>query len=178
MNYLYVKNHRKRVREDVIEAHGGKCTICGYDRCIRSLHFHHLDPSTKSFTIGKNTRISARNKIYEESKKCILVCSNCHGEIHDGLIDLTGVYSSARLEQLSDTQEVGGSNPPTPTCSRCGNATSDKRFALCRDCSDKERFRIDWPEKDTLRSMVDELGYSAVGRQLGCSDNAVRKRLR
>ena len=54
--------------------------VCGYDRCVYTLHFHHVDPTTKSFglTAGKGRSLAAYR---EEAKKCVLVCANCHGEI-------------------------------------------------------------------------------------------------
>lgn len=65
------------------EARGGKCIRCGYDKCIKALEFHHIDPSKKDFTIS-NDHFKLLDAI-AESKKCILICSNCHKELHDGL---------------------------------------------------------------------------------------------
>ena len=71
-----------------MEYKGGKCEICGYDRCATALEFHHINPDEKEFGIGQKgyTRSFEKNK--EEVDKCILVCANCHREIHEGLIDL------------------------------------------------------------------------------------------
>ena len=63
---------------------GGKCAICSYSRCKRSMDFHHLDPYKKGFNIGQNWSKSL-DVLKAELEKCILVCSNCHGEIHEGL---------------------------------------------------------------------------------------------
>jgi|GEM_PF-878845 len=71
---------RKRVKLKLIEYKGGKCEKCGYDKCVRALEFHHLDPSKKDFTISGKSWSYERLKI--EVEKCILVCSNCHNEIH------------------------------------------------------------------------------------------------
>ncbi|MCB0876385.1 MAG: HNH endonuclease, partial [Solirubrobacterales bacterium] len=64
---------------------GGGCAVCGYDRTVVNLHFHHVDPATKSFALT-----TARGKSLEsmraEATKCVLVCANCHGEIEAGLI--------------------------------------------------------------------------------------------
>ena len=65
------------------EARGGKCIRCGYNRCLKALEFHHLDPSKKDFTIS-NDHFKLLDAV-EESKKCILICSNCHRELHDNL---------------------------------------------------------------------------------------------
>lgn len=82
--YSSVKQRRQRIKERAVEHKGGACSICGYNRCLRSLEFHHTDPTQKDFTIANNTGRSW-NDILSELDKCILVCSNCHGEIHDGM---------------------------------------------------------------------------------------------
>jgi DNA-binding CsgD family transcriptional regulator len=82
-----VKDFRQRRKEKAIEYKGGKCIACGYNKCIRALNFHHLDPNEKDFGISSgNTRSWEKTKI--ELDKCILVCSNCHAEIHEGLITI------------------------------------------------------------------------------------------
>lgn len=63
---------------------GKKCQLCGYDKCVRALHFHHIDSSLKKFNISSQN--SNWTKIQIELDKCILVCSNCHSEIHSNLI--------------------------------------------------------------------------------------------
>ncbi len=86
-NYVHVKNFRKNKKLKVLALAGGKCCICGYNKCARSLSFHHMNPSQKKFglsTIGLGKGITV---VLEEIKKCILVCANCHGEIHEGQID-------------------------------------------------------------------------------------------
>lgn len=60
---------------------GGKCTKCGYDKCVDALEFHHLDPSIKEFHLGEARGLSI-DKLQKELDKCILVCRNCHTEIH------------------------------------------------------------------------------------------------
>jgi hypothetical protein len=69
----------------LVEEAGGCCAVCGYGRCIINLHFHHVDPSTKSFPIsmGKGKSLASYR---DEARKCVLVCANCHGEIESGLI--------------------------------------------------------------------------------------------
>lgn len=65
------------------EQRGGKCVRCGYSTCLKALEFHHIDPSQKDFTIS-NDHFKLQDAI-NESKKCILICSNCHKELHDNL---------------------------------------------------------------------------------------------
>ncbi len=72
-----------------IEYKGNKCQLCGYDRSTYALEFHHKDRGQKDITIGSNHNRSFE-RIRPELDKCILVCSNCHREIHQGLIKLEG----------------------------------------------------------------------------------------
>jgi hypothetical protein len=59
---------------------GGECECCGENNFFK-LEFHHLDSEKKEFNI--NELKSGRWSIIElEIKKCILVCRNCHTEIH------------------------------------------------------------------------------------------------
>lgn len=62
---------------------GGACVRCGYNKCMKALEFHHIDPTKKDFTIS-NDHFKLIEAL-EESKKCILLCSNCHKEFHDNL---------------------------------------------------------------------------------------------
>lgn len=86
-NYQHVKYFRNKIKERAVEYKGGKCVICEYDRCIKALEFHHTDPKEKDFTLGSNTN-RAWEKVKAEIDKCVLVCANCHREIHDGMITL------------------------------------------------------------------------------------------
>lgn len=84
MGEAVTRRHRKLKQTLVYEA-GGACAVCGYDRCLGNLHFHHVVPSEKAFEIqmGLGKSIAAYR---EEARKCVLVCANCHGEIEAGVI--------------------------------------------------------------------------------------------
>jgi len=78
---------RRNKKSSLIQYKGGKCIICGYNKCQQVLQFHHKDPSIKEFALA-NSKTMDYEKLKLEVDKCILVCANCHGEIHAGLIDL------------------------------------------------------------------------------------------
>lgn len=84
-NYNRLKSHRQKLKEKSINYKGGCCEKCGYDRCNSALEFHHLDPNEKDFGIGSYSILSWE-KIKLELDKCIMVCANCHREIHHNLI--------------------------------------------------------------------------------------------
>lgn len=78
-----VTKRRRKVKRQLIEAAGGCCQLCGYDRCDAALQFHHKDPTQKGFTISGKQFI-ALEKALEEIKKCVLLCANCHAEVETG----------------------------------------------------------------------------------------------
>jgi len=85
---IAVQKRRRKIKEMAVKYLGGKCKICGYDKCFTSMSFHHLDSETKEFGIAEKGHTKSWETIRKELDKCILICSNCHGEIHEGLIDV------------------------------------------------------------------------------------------
>jgi transposase len=79
-----VSERRRQLKAILVEESGGACVVCGYDRCIAALQFHHLDPRTKVFGISKQGASRSLAVIRAEAKKCALVCANCHAEIEAG----------------------------------------------------------------------------------------------
>lgn len=79
-----VTERRKRIKLILVEMMGGKCSICGYNKCIAALDFHH-ESGIKEFGIASKGFIRSLDRCIKEAKKCILVCSNCHSEIHHNI---------------------------------------------------------------------------------------------
>lgn len=75
----------KLYKRQAVDYKGGKCEICGYNKCIAALEFHHKNPSEKDFTISHRSRSFASMK--KELDKCMLVCCRCHREIHSNQMD-------------------------------------------------------------------------------------------
>ena len=73
---------RKR-KKLFVDAMGGCCQICGYNHFYGALDFHHIDPSKKDVIIG-SIRKPFDKKLLTELKKCVVLCSNCHREVHHG----------------------------------------------------------------------------------------------
>ena len=86
-----VDRRRKKIKAQLIELHGGECVVCGYSKCHRALQFHHMDPEKKDFSLSSKNVMNF-DKAVKEAKKCLLVCGNCHVEIHEGLIDASEYY--------------------------------------------------------------------------------------
>ena len=77
-----ISNWRRKLKQKAINYKGGKCCKCGYSKCNAALEFHHLDPKEKDFAVGSNGHTRSWEKVRVELDKCILVCANCHKEIH------------------------------------------------------------------------------------------------
>lgn len=82
-----VRHQHQKSKEKSIVYMGNACRVCGYAGCRGSLVFHHVDPSTKEFTVGSGNRGWDRTK--KELNKCVLLCANCHGEVHYGSLDIS-----------------------------------------------------------------------------------------
>ena len=81
-----VVSWRQRTKQRLVEYKGGSCRVCKYDRCMDNLTFHHLDSSKKDFQISGTSK--AFDTLKAEVDKCILLCKNCHGEVHAGLLQV------------------------------------------------------------------------------------------
>jgi predicted Zn-ribbon and HTH transcriptional regulator len=47
-----VAKRRRKVKAILIREAGGRCRLCGYDRSIAALEFHHIDRSAKAFGLS------------------------------------------------------------------------------------------------------------------------------
>ena len=103
----YLKNavseRRKKLRTLALEFCGNRCKICGYNKSTRALSFHHIDPKTKKFGISMRGMTRSWQKIEDELQKCVLLCSNCHAEVHDGITQLPGVIQVEKQGELLET---------------------------------------------------------------------------
>lgn len=81
-NYMKAQYRQKKTEIQNLKI-GLRCAKCGYNKCGAALEFHHLDSAEKDAQIS---RMISNNytleKVYNEIKKCIVLCSNCHHEFH------------------------------------------------------------------------------------------------
>jgi len=96
LNLYTIKGIQKKL--ELIELFGGKCEKCGYDKNIAAFDFHHINPDEKSFEI-KVQMLKYKNddEILNEALKCMLLCSNCHRELHNPQMDMTHVKRVVNL---------------------------------------------------------------------------------
>lgn len=79
----YSTVYRKRMKKRAVEYKGGSCELCGYNKTIIALTFHHVDPLLKQYELGGTGLCKSWDKLIVELDKCQLLCFNCHHEIHE-----------------------------------------------------------------------------------------------
>lgn len=76
-DYSYILRWAKKIR--IINSLGSKCTCCGNNN-ILDLEFHHVSGDKENnISTMINTRFS---NVKKEISKCVLLCRNCHAELH------------------------------------------------------------------------------------------------
>jgi 5-methylcytosine-specific restriction endonuclease McrA len=89
----YLKTRHKERKAAAIAKLGGKCARCP---ATNDLELDHIDPSTKSFTIGKSW-IRAIDDFWAEVAKCQLLCDKCHNlktTTENGLVPARGTHGT------------------------------------------------------------------------------------
>jgi hypothetical protein len=94
-NFASVQNQKAHKQQllDIINNAKQRCVVCGYSKFKGALDFHHIDPSTKIADIGSMVSIrsigsTTADQLVDEIGKCVVLCSNCHRELHGGVLDL------------------------------------------------------------------------------------------
>ena len=174
MGYEYVKNSRHNLKQRLLYVMGEKCCICGYNKCSTALEFHHKNPEEKDFTLGSNANISFV-KANEEIKKCILVCANCHREIHNFNIDISEYNCYDEIKAQEKILELENfKTKKLHYCKKCGKVISSKAIH-CAECALIEKRLVERPSRDELKQLIRTKPFTQIANQFGVTDNAIRK---
>lgn len=124
-NYISQKYRGLSRKLEIIKERGGKCEICGYDKNIAALEFHHIDKENKLFNIdvrkfSNYTLETLRNEL----NKCMLLCSNCHREIHNPSLSINNIQNT--LDEIYKIKTSNKSKINTEYGSIC--PVCNKRF--------------------------------------------------
>jgi hypothetical protein len=69
-------------KERAIDHMGGSCYGCGQVVLPSMFEFHHWDARDKSFGISHDGMSRSWEEIVAELAKCVMLCANCHREVH------------------------------------------------------------------------------------------------
>lgn len=170
-----VIRHRQKRRLELIKIMGGKCAICGYDKNSAALELHHINPLEKSYTLSAGNCRSIEEDI-QEAKKCILLCSNCHREIHNGKeIELKSSFQPKVAEEILN--EYYKATPPDKKCPRCGKIIfrTSKYCVKCFNEIKKEENLKTRPSREELKQLIRTIPFTKIGERFQVTDNAIRK---
>ena len=175
-----IAEHRRKLKILAIDYKGGKCVQCGYNKCSRSLDFHHLDPNKKDFAISQSGDTISFARIKLEIDKCILVCKNCHGEIHSKEIENKIQEQKEYIKSVSRYVVNLSSEINCLTCNkvkRIFNSQLRSKNFCSRDCKIKYFYSYGWPEDNEILSMSKELTIPEISGKINKSKSSIYDRL-
>lgn len=168
---------RKRTKERMVMAMGGKCQICGYDKNPAAFDFHHIDASTKLFGLaGAKANHISWDKIVIELRKCLILCANCHRELHSGELDISNLKCPFN-EKYADYRKTLRDKEKRE-CPVCKQFKHFEGVTCSRTCAGRKSRKVDWDNYDIMALLQEGHNFSSIGKLVGCSDNAVRKRFK
>ena len=96
-----VVQRRKKIKAMIIKYKGGKCILCGYANLPAVFDLHHIKASTKNFGISGQGLTRSWKSVKKEADKCVLLCANCHREVHAGMVQLPRGIEVEKRGELS-----------------------------------------------------------------------------
>jgi hypothetical protein len=104
---------RERVKTELMFLIGGECADCGLkiseEWPSACFDFHHINPEEKEFSIGSVLRYSRdMQRLFEEAKKCSLLCSNCHRRRH--YLGLAVPIGLLKTNHLTEKESYNGAH--------------------------------------------------------------------
>lgn len=174
-SYQHVKEWRHNTKQKLIEALGSCCQICKYNKSNSELEFHHIDPNEKDFTFAKymGSCVKPWKKLAEEASKCILLCANCHREVHDNTTALPDVF-----QKFDESLIVSHKQKPKDTpCKECGTLKDYKQNFCSNKCSTTHYSKLKLTKEQLEHYLIEYKGHlTNISKVLSVSDNAFKKR--
>lgn len=111
-----------KLKDTAIAYLGGKCEVCDVIGDRRIYDFHHTRPEHKDFNISSAKSLTF-NKIINELDKCVLVCANCHQEIHIEIAKKNNATVKENTERWNNNKLRKILAIGKPKCSVCNYST-------------------------------------------------------
>lgn len=174
-NVIAVKKWRKNLKKRMVEAFGNACGICGYSKENYALDFHHLNPKEKDFTFSRiRANPKSWDKIVIELRKCVLLCSNCHREVHAGTTKIPDNIS--RFNEEYTIYKKKDKKIDKNKCPVCGDLKPIKHKTCSQNCARIKNQKINW-EDINLKELMKKHSNVVIGKMLGVSETTVRKHI-
>lgn len=165
---------RIKIKQDLVTYKGGKCEVCGYNKCMRALTFHHINPNEKDFNIS-NKYSASLNSLKKEADKCQLLCHNCHNEVHEKQDMERKKDYQKKYEYFQKYIKI---QPLTnKKCKHCFNNfmpdKSSRVYCSVKCCNEANPSKM--PPKEELQALIWQKPTTHIAKQFGVSDKAVEK---
>lgn len=154
-----------------VELKGGKCEICGYNKNLSALEFHHINSDEKSFNLdGRMLANSNIEKLEEELDKCMLICSNCHKELHNEN------HNMEIIKKLIENNDIIREPKEVKYCKDCGKILlSENSSGYCNVCLPKYTRKTIRPSMEELKELLKNNSLNKIGKIYGVTHGSVKK---
>lgn len=172
-NYQYQKLRGLKRKAEYILSRGGKCEICGYNKNITALEFHHKNPKEKKFQIDVRKFANCNlDTLTEELNKCMILCANCHRELHHPNLKIDEIL---KLEYVKNERKSFNKEYKGTICPVCG--TKFKKVTGKIFCSKECRQRSkEYPTKIEVEFQYSLLkSWQKVAEYFGLTRKIIQK---
>ena len=167
-----VSKQLRKIKQKAIEYKGGKCIICGYNKCATSMVFHHRNPEEKEFAIGH--KLAKWETVKTELDKCDLLCLNCHGEIHE--IDYKKIFIEKEEFIRSKIPEREFGKLKTFNCKYCKSEFNGyKNRQYCSYKCKGDSLRKIPNSANELQDLINTKQIKILATDFGVSTRAIQK---
>ena len=176
---LAVRRWRIATKEALLKGFGEKCNKCGYNKYRGAFDFHHIR-NRKYKVSDMMTKPQARSKIIEEVKKCILLCKNCHAELHYDIWKLNEI-EIIKFDEAKLPEEPYKARKRKITFRKClvcfkNYKVTHKNQKFCSyKCSNFASRKVIWPQRKILKEEIKEYSWRTLGKKYKVSDKTVKE---
>lgn len=175
----FISERRLFYKWSAVKLKGGKCEKCGYDTNLAVLDFHHVDENEKDYNLSNMIqKIGKWVVIKKELEKCILLCSRCHGEIHNPNRKIDNIVFEFDHSNALDKKKRYDVKMTEKKCSFCNNVFKTQRSEskFCSYfCSREARINKNKPSSEELKLLMELNTWSKIGEKFNVSGNTVIK---
>lgn len=171
--------HRNKIKTMIVESMGGACQTCGYNKCLAALEIHHINPNEKDFSFNKvRANNTSWEKITKELRKCILLCSNCHREVHYNDLKIPENYSKFDERFAVFKKEEVEVYNDCPICKQLKKHSQKYCSKRCTLEGRKNTGKVNWETVNLLELKQKYKTNIKVAEILGVSDVYVSRRIK